>query len=144
MKYYSLHSPTAAFRQGVARTVFDLVVDVNVSSTLHSPPVALRQGVARTVFQLVRSLGVMDVMWMSPSLARRPPFAPLRTRRSCCRCTVLLASMWSMSPVNVDVSIIDKTATLLLLLDPSVLLPLYGLASIHVVYVSCRCECLHH
>jgi hypothetical protein len=37
---------------------------------------------------------------------------------------------------DVDVSIIDKTATLLSLMDPSVPSPLYGLASIHVVYVS--------
>jgi hypothetical protein len=34
-----------------------------------------------------------------------------------------------MSPVDVDVSIINKTATLLSFLDPPVSLPLYGLDS---------------
>jgi hypothetical protein len=81
----SLPSPSAALRQGVAQAVFDLVVNVNVSSSLHSPPAALRQGVARTVFYLVRSLGVMDVL--SSSSARRPPSTPATTCRSQCRCT---------------------------------------------------------
>jgi hypothetical protein len=36
MKYSSLHSPPAALNQGVARTVFNLVVDVNVLYTHHS------------------------------------------------------------------------------------------------------------
>jgi hypothetical protein len=75
-------------------------------------------------------------MWMSPSSTRQPPTSRSWTHRSCYRCTVLLPSMWSMSPVDVDVSIIDKTPTLLSFLDPSVLLPLSSLASIHVVYVS--------
>jgi hypothetical protein len=35
-----------------------------------------------------------------------------------------------MSPVDVDVSIIDKKATLLSFLDPPVSLPLYGLFSV--------------
>jgi hypothetical protein len=67
----------------------------------------------------------------------------VHSRRPCPVHTVL-ASMWSKSPVDVDVSIIDKTATLLSFMDPLVSLPLYGLASIYMVYVSSQCGCLHH
>jgi hypothetical protein len=45
-----------------------------------------------------------------------------------------------MSPVDVDVSIIDKTATFLLVMDLTVSMPLSVLASVNVS----RCEFLHH
>jgi hypothetical protein len=88
-----------------------------------------------TLYLLPCGLSLL-LMWMSPSSTRQPPSSRSWTRWSHCLCTVLLPSIWSMSPVNVDVSIINKTDTLLSFMDPSVSLMLSGLASIHVVYVS--------
>jgi hypothetical protein len=52
----------------------------------------------------------------------------------------VVRSRWPMSPVDVDVSIIDKMATFLSVMDLTVLMTLSVLASLHVS----RCEFLHH
>jgi hypothetical protein len=46
-----------------------------------------------------------------------------------------------MSPIDVDVSIIDKEATLLSFLDPPVLLPLFGLVSMSQPQPKCCSHC---
>jgi hypothetical protein len=55
-----LPSPPTALRQGIAWEVVDLEVADNVS-LYHSPPAALRQGVAQAVFDLV--VDIMSVLF---------------------------------------------------------------------------------
>jgi hypothetical protein len=69
-----IHSPPAALRQGIAREVVDLVVDVMfvpIQSFLPSPPAALRHGIAREIDDLV-----VDVMFVPiQSFLSSPPAA---------------------------------------------------------------------